>query len=272
MTGAASWSHFLARQSRRPPLAFVNGMRVGVERGICCHVHSHDRAFEIVHHPSNRGVARVAQRREIAFSSGSVVIHAPGEPHDQVMTVPGVDFCVHVAAPTRGRDVPASSLYVPPLTDATLIEDIRLLSQSPPARTGVEQAVLNLRATALLLSLIQLACARRDEETTDPALRHVLKAEQYMGARFATIKSLREVAAHVGLSADHLRHCFQAIRGKSMVRYLNELRIDRARTLLVHSRLPLKQISAMCGFGDEYYFSTVFRRLTRTTPGRYRNS
>jgi AraC-like DNA-binding protein len=201
-----------------------------------------------------------------------VVVHAPSEAHDQIMSLPGIDFCVLVAAPPGRGALPETSLYVPPLTDASLIEDIRLLSQSPPPRSRVEQTVLNLRATALLLSLIQLVCARRDEEeATDSAQRHVLKAEHYMCAHFATIKSLREVAEHAGLSPDHLRHCFQAIRGKSMVRYLNELRIDRARTLLVHSRLPLKQISAMCGFRDEYYFSTVFRRLTRTTPGRFRN-
>ena len=47
-------------------------------------------------------------------------------------------------------------------------------------------------------------------------------------------------------------------------------RIERAKTLLVHSQLSLKQIATLCGFRDEYYFSAVFRRFADLPPGRYR--
>ena len=99
---------------------------------------------------------------------------------------------------------------------------------------------------------------------------HVAAAELFIRENFASIRSLRNVAATAGIGYDHLRHLFKKTRGRSLVQYLNEVRMERATTLLVHSRLPLKQIATMCGFRDEYYFSAVFRRHVRMPPGRYR--
>ncbi len=100
--------------------------------------------------------------------------------------------------------------------------------------------------------------------------QYVRAAEQFIRENFATIRSLRVVADAAGVGYDHLRHLFKERRGRSLVRYLNEVRMERAKTLLVHSRLPLKQIATMCGFRDEYYFSAVFRRHVQMPPGRYR--
>jgi transcriptional regulator GlxA family with amidase domain len=55
-----------------------------------------------------------------------------------------------------------------------------------------------------------------------------------------------------------------------MIRWLNEVRLKRARSLLIHSRLPIKQVAALSGFRDEYYFSAVFRRFHRLAPSAYR--
>jgi transcriptional regulator GlxA family with amidase domain len=102
--------------------------------------------------------------------------------------------------------------------------------------------------------------------------RHVRKAEHYINEQYGKIDSLRQVAEAIGIGYDHLRHSFKARRGKSLVRQLNEVRVERAKALLAHSRLPLKQISSMCGFRDEYYFSAVFRKLAHAAPGRYREN
>ena len=48
------------------------------------------------------------------------------------------------------------------------------------------------------------------------------------------------------------------------------LRIDRACHLLTHTHQPLAQIAQECGFGDQSYFTRVFRQRTGRTPGDYR--
>ncbi len=253
----------------RPPLAFVTGMRNQVAREAYCPFHSH-REIEIVYHPSGRGMTRLGNRREIAFAPSDAVLYPPNEPHDQTMVEEGEDFCIQIAVPIGRKVQPLSTLHVANIASAALADAIKALSRGYSGLSAIEQAILDLRATTVLMELIHTACIENEQGTLTEGERHVVKAERYIAENFGQIGSMNEVASEVGISHDHLRHLFKELRGKSLIRHVNEVRIERAKTLLVQSILPLKQISSLCGFSDEYYFSTVFRSLTGTTPGRHR--
>jgi len=268
MDNLTVWSRFLARHAKAP-LVFLCGVRHPVNPSLYCSPHSHP-AIEIVYHPTGRGVTHQKSNRNVAFAEGGVVVYAPNEEHDQVMEAEGEDLCLRIAMPRDAREIPRQCFHVPEVEDAAIIEDIRMLSLSRARLSAAEQAMFNLRATSALYALVHLACTRRRESGEGNLKKYVRKAEQYLRAHFSTVASLREVAAHVGISYDHLRHTFKKQRGVSLVRYLNEVRMDRAKTLLAHSSLPLKQVATTCGFKDEYYFSAAFRRFAGTPPGRYR--
>jgi len=269
MAHIKAWMTMASGLAARPPLRFVHGMRHTVGRGRCCDVHQH-REIEIVFHPRGRGTSRTSGEPDTRFEPGDVVVYAPGQPHDQVMDTPGDDFCVQIEPPGRGGDVPTSGFHISMIEEPSLLEDLRALSQDRVRVSRSEQTILNFRATSSLCALIQLAATRQPVRAGGGQERHVDAAEQYIRENFASIRSLRDVAAGGGVGYDHLRHLFKERRGQSLVQYLNEVRMERAKTLLVHSRLPLKQVAAMCGFRDEYYFSAVFRRHVRMPPGRYR--
>jgi AraC-like DNA-binding protein len=238
-----------------------------MKRGASCQMHSHP-GIEIVYHPRGSGVTHL-KNGKLAFGEGSVVVYGPEERHDQIMDHDGEDLCVTLAVPTRYRGIPQECFIVPRVEEAVVVEDIRFLSQGRVKLTPAEQAIYNLRATSTLYALVHLARALNQEKAHGTA-QYVEKAEQYVRDHFATLVTLREAAEYAGIGYDHLRHAVAALRGRSLVRYLTEVRIDRAKTLLVHSQLSLKQIATLCGFRDEYYFSAVFRRFARMPPGRYR--
>jgi AraC-like DNA-binding protein len=269
MATMKAWMALASRVAAAPPLHFVHGMRHTVARGVCCEVHSH-REIEIVFHPTGRGVSRTSGAADMAFAEGDAVIYGASQPHDQVMAAPGEDFCVQIALPARGGAVPRSGFHVAGLDDPSLLEDLRALSQDRVRVSRAEQVILNLRATSTLCMLIHLASTRQPTTGSSRSEHHVRAVEQFIRENFATLRSLRAAAEATGVGYDHLRHLFKERRGRSLVHYLNEVRMERAKTLLVHSRLPLKQIATMCGFRDEYYFSAVFRRHVRMPPGRYR--
>lgn len=232
-------------------------------------MHSHP-AVEIVYHATGRGETRVAGR-SIPFQEGSAVIYAPQEIHDQSMASDGEDLCVQVALSGRVCRKLEGGFFVPRIGQPWLIAEIQNLCRSRAQPGGLEQRVFDLRATAVLLALVDIVTKASREDALPPSERHVMQAERFMSEHFADIRSLRDVAGHVGVSHDHLRHLFSKARGRSMVRHLNEIKVARAKILLANSPLPLKQIAATCGFKDEYYFSAVFRRLTNLSPGLYRN-
>jgi len=271
MTSYEAWSAFAARQSGAPPLAYVYGSRHAVPTTYYCRPHSH-RSIEIVYHPSGCGVTRFEAKPMIQFGERGAVIYSPKEVHDQEMFSDGEDMCIHLALSKDGPAPPPGGLHIPHIDDALLIEEISVLSQYGPQETLAERSISNFRATAILLALTSLACADNERQQASPAERRILLAEQYIRENAATIASMKQIADHVGISYDFLRHSFRKLRGKSLVRYFNEVRIERVKTLLAHSKFSLKEIASACGFNDEYYLSTVFRNMTGTTPGHYRKN
>jgi AraC-like DNA-binding protein len=254
------WEKFGRRCAQSSPLEFNSSLRHEVFRGQYGAYHSHP-AIEIVFHRVGSGVTRLANGRELHFREGSAVVYAPFEQHDQTMEKEGEDLCVYILVPTRMQTSLEGGFCV-----------LEFLASSLSAKNSMDQSILSFRATAALLSLIQLAASGEEKKDEDAAKKYVQKADHYIRDHFKRISNLAEVADHVGISHDHLRHIFKTSRGKPLIQHLNEVRVERAKSLLIYSRLPLKQIAALCGYADEYYFSAVFRRCTRLSPGSYRRS
>ncbi len=264
-----SWDQLARHTAEAPPLVYVHGMRFPVCLSFNCGWHSHDD-IEIVYHPTGRGTSRLRSGRELSFEEGSVVIYGPKEEHDQRMTRSGEDLCVHVKAPDWFVRFAGPALHLPRIEIPSIIADIQMLARGHMRLRKLDRGIFNYRATTTLLTLIHLACVAQPREGEDAGERHVRKAEVYIHEKFPVIQSLREIAAHAQISPDHLRHSFKRLRGKSLVHYLNEVRVEQAKSLLIHSRLPLKQIASMTGYRDEYYFSNVFRKFAGLAPGVYR--
>ena len=53
-------------------------------------------------------------------------------------------------------------------------------------------------------------------------------------------------------------------------RYLNNVRITKAKELIRSSDLRLTDISQMVGYDDQSYFTKVFRRIAGMSPNEYR--
>jgi AraC-like DNA-binding protein len=252
-----------------PAWRAIHGMRHQVRKGACCAVHSH-RELEIVYHPTGSGFTRLAGDREIRFAAGSFVLYAPDQGHDQVMDGKGEDACLQIEVPAILRTVLSGGLHMPAFVDPLVVAEMETLTRDRIWTDASERTVMHLRATAVLLSLVQAAFADVHRESLPRTQGHVAKADSYLRDHFQTIGSLQEVSSHVGISHSRLRHLFQEYRGMSMIRRLNEVRLERARSLLIHSRLPIKQVASLSGFRDEYYFSAVFRRAQQVAPSIYR--
>lgn len=79
------------------------------------------------------------------------------------------------------------------------------------------------------------------------------------------------LAQELGVSYSWFRHTFTAHTGLSPHQYLLEFRLVRARNLLAETELSVKEIAAQTGFGDEFYFSRLFRQKLNLTPSQWRS-
>jgi AraC family transcriptional regulator len=82
--------------------------------------------------------------------------------------------------------------------------------------------------------------------------------------------SLTVLADIACLSPYHFSRSFKQATGVGPQRYVMERRIDRAKALMRRTRQPLAAIALEVGFADQSHLTSIFRRETGMTPGRFR--
>ena len=82
--------------------------------------------------------------------------------------------------------------------------------------------------------------------------------------------NLDSLARKAGYSKYHFCRLFKAAAGVSPWEYAMDLKLGRARELLLGTRLSVKEIAARLGFADPNYFSRRFARRTGLPPRAYR--
>jgi len=84
-----------------------------------------------------------------------------------------------------------------------------------------------------------------------------------------TLADLAEVAC---LSPYHFSRSFKLAMGIGPWRYVMRRWIDRAKTLMRRTNLPLASIAVEVGFNDQSHLTSIFRRETGATPGQFRTA
>lgn len=79
-----------------------------------------------------------------------------------------------------------------------------------------------------------------------------------------------DIAKHFFISETHLRRVFVKEFGIPPMKYLSDLRIEKAKNLLLTSDMSVYEIAEICGFGSVYYFSSVFKKKTGLSCLAYR--
>ena len=253
--------------SNRDVAAFQAGWRQMAPVGRCW-VHTHT-CWEIIYHARGAGRGFIADQPPFAVRAGTVDVIPPRVPHDQEMTQAGEDWCITVRA-TRGLAARlAGPLHGLPLEDACLLREIEALCDLHPRMDDLRRAECDHRVTAILLGLIGVA-SRRTPATVRPADAYARRAHEFILENCCALARMEDVAAAVGISYNYLRHAFRRCYGLSLMAWLVEARTQRARSLLTHSGMPLKEVATSCGFESEQYFSTSFSRRVGLPPGEFR--
>jgi AraC-like DNA-binding protein/ligand-binding sensor protein len=97
------------------------------------------------------------------------------------------------------------------------------------------------------------------------------KAERFMLENYNRKISLQEVAGVSGLSAPYFSTIFKDEMGENFSSYLNRLRVEKARRMLLDTEVSLSEIAGSCGFEDQSWFSKIFKVFTGISPGKYRS-
>ncbi|NIZ08713.1 GlxA family transcriptional regulator [Pseudooceanicola sp. HF7] len=121
---------------------------------------------------------------------------------------------------------------------------------------------------------------RTDQDTqrlsvpTRIGVRHpkLSKVIQMMEANIEEPISPGVLASDVGMSTRQLERLFRRYLNRSPKRYYMELRLQKARNLLMQTDMSVINVALSCGFASPSHFSKCYRAQYQTTPYRERGS
>jgi two-component system response regulator YesN len=115
-----------------------------------------------------------------------------------------------------------------------------------------------------------LTAYREGLAETDESGSVVEEVRQYVRLHLAEDINRNTIAQAVFLSPDYLSHLFHEKTGNSLTALVAEERIRRAKELLAHREMSIRDIALASGFQNISYFSKQFKRATGQTPQEFR--
>lgn len=112
--------------------------------------------------------------------------------------------------------------------------------------------------------------SQETEATLAPAQMNRIK--ELLATSDDPLPSAAGIADELGLSLGHLRRLFRKTTGQTLHDFIEEARFAKACALLIETRLPLKVISFLTGFGRHSTFSFAFKRKMGQSPTEYRRA
>ena len=128
---------------------------------------------------------------------------------------------------------------------------------------------LSVMMTAAGYSLLQLAGNLLERYYVAESGRKE-QIRRFFQVRYKEQVGVSDLAKELNLSESRISHLLHEFFGKSFSDLINEQRIRAVQEYLVRTDLPLREIAAMTGFRNEYYLSTVFRKIRKCPPGSIR--
>ncbi|MFD1177527.1 response regulator [Paenibacillus puldeungensis] len=100
-------------------------------------------------------------------------------------------------------------------------------------------------------------------QVTKPEVRSALL---YLDEHFAERIVISDIAERVNLSETYLCQIFKTETGRSILTYVNELRMKKAYELLASGKYLVKQAAAQVGIDDPFYFNRLFKKHFGISP------
>lgn len=103
----------------------------------------------------------------------------------------------------------------------------------------------------------------------DPIISYAI---EYIEDNLDTDITLDKVASRVHLSKNYFSSLFYKKTKVRFSEFVNHLRVLKAKDLLINCDFSLSYISNVCGFKNQSYFSTIFKKYVNASPLDYRNN
>lgn len=162
----------------------------------------------------------------------------------------------------------AEDIFSFPIADASQI--INLFSKIE-RKLSLKQNSCQLECKAFLYQILALTVKAQNTRYIPSSRQKILKpALNYLANYYYDSEITNDFLASLcGISTVYFRKIFQSVYGISPIKYLQNLRIKKAKDILQSDFNSIGQVAESVGFNSIYHFSKVFRQATNQSPTQY---
>lgn len=257
------------------PVACGSGPRIEAYRlkGACQPFPSHFHDYYVIGLVAGGERTLSCKSQEHAISKGDILLFNPGDSHGCVQSGGPLDYLgfnitrqamLSLAEEATGRrELPGfSSSVVRDGEAACYLRSLYGLVMKGSSELEKEECLL------LLLSLLIRQYSRPFESCVPECRDEIERACAFMEGHCGERIRLEEVCRCAGLSKSTLLRAFVKSKGVTPYRYLENIRIGRAKKLLEQGVPPI-EAALQTGFSDQSHFTHYFSRFMGLTPGDY---
>ncbi|MFD0716599.1 helix-turn-helix domain-containing protein [Paenibacillus sp. GCM10027626] len=125
---------------------------------------------------------------------------------------------------------------------------------------------------ASIIRLCEELCAYVEQQTAAKGTGLTGKIREYVAEHYRDSGlTLEIIAQQFSLSPSYVTRVFKDCTGHTLMRYIDNLRMEKVKELLKHTDVPLKDIMNEVGYNDQTNFIRKFKRSEGLTPIQYRN-
>ena len=126
-------------------------------------------------------------------------------------------------------------------------------------------------AMSYVVKIIAKALELRDKSASNRYGDVVDEVMAYIEKNYADEElSLNLLASHVNFSPNHLSMVFSQQTGQTLIKYVTDYRMNKAKELLRCTNKKSSIVSMEVGYKDPHYFSYLFKKTQGMTPTQYR--
>lgn len=177
------------------------------------------------------------------------------------------DFCMQ-------NNIPTEKLYYQTMIHSEeanrlfLVIVAELEKEQPFQIAGIKCAVLQF---LLFLSRNFLEKGRSVHAVHTAEDENMKLAIGYIQSHLQEKLSLEKICGEAGLSKFYFIRQFKKTTGMTPIAFINSLRCEDAKKLLLHRKASVHEIALQCGFENDSYFSKVFKEYSGVLPTEFRS-
>ncbi|MFD0675702.1 MULTISPECIES: helix-turn-helix transcriptional regulator [unclassified Paenibacillus] len=137
---------------------------------------------------------------------------------------------------------------------------------------GFQHEAAMLLTQLLMFSTRLYQLPSQQQPQTSPGSDNITNMIRYINDNYMEKLYLENIASKFHFNPSYLSYRFKEVTGISFVDYVNSVRIQEAKKLLVKSNSPVTEVAMQCGFTNLTHFGRVFKGLTGITPTLFRRN